>query len=90
LLAYARDLLNSDYAGHRLTFNLFAQSPGFAHLLAVYRNFDFDDAIAFVQRSAGLSERVLGPAQPAAASSNGRAGGERRADMQAATTGASS
>jgi len=27
LLAFARDLLNSDYAGHRLTFALFAQSP---------------------------------------------------------------
>ena len=32
LLAFARDLLNSDYAGHRLTFQLFAQSPPFAHL----------------------------------------------------------
>ena len=41
LLAFARDLLNSDYAGHRLTFQLFAQSPPFAHLGAVYRNFDF-------------------------------------------------
>ncbi|HEU0116735.1 MAG TPA: 4-hydroxyphenylacetate 3-hydroxylase family protein [Thermomicrobiales bacterium] len=82
LLAYARDLLNSDYAGHRLTFNLFAQSPGFAHLLAVYRNFDFDDAVAFVQQSAGLSDRVLGE------TANGRAPGERRADRQAATTGA--
>src|SRR3546814_6863582 len=30
LLAFARDLLNSDYAGHRLTFQLFAQSPPFA------------------------------------------------------------
>jgi 4-hydroxyphenylacetate 3-monooxygenase len=90
LLAYARDLLNSDYAGHRLTFNLFAQSPGFAHLLAVYRNFDFDDAVAFVQRSADLSERVLGAPTPAGASANGRAGGERRADVQAATGGARS
>ena len=27
LLAFARDLLNSDYAGHRLTFQLFAQAP---------------------------------------------------------------
>ena len=27
LFAFARDLLNSDYAGHRLTFQLFAQSP---------------------------------------------------------------
>ncbi|HVY18228.1 MAG TPA: 4-hydroxyphenylacetate 3-hydroxylase family protein, partial [Rhodopila sp.] len=39
LLAFARDLLNSDYAGHRLTFQLFAQSPPFANLAAVYRNF---------------------------------------------------
>ncbi len=58
LLAFARDLVNSDYAGHRLTFQLFAQSPPFAHLLAVYRNFDFDEAMAFAQKSAGLSERV--------------------------------
>ena len=41
MLAYARDLLNSDYAGHRLTFQLFAQSPPFSHLLAVYNNYDF-------------------------------------------------
>ena len=50
LLAFARDLLNSDYAGHRLTFQLFAQSPPFAHLAAVYRNFDFDGPLDFVQR----------------------------------------
>ncbi len=59
LLAYARDMLNSDYAGHRLTFQLFAQSPPFAHLAAVYRNFDWDGPLAFVQKSAGLSDRVL-------------------------------
>jgi 4-hydroxyphenylacetate 3-monooxygenase len=59
LLAFARDLLNSDYAGHRLTFELFAQSPPFAHLAAVYRSFDFSGPAALVQRSAGLSERVL-------------------------------
>jgi len=59
LLAYARDLLNSDYAGHRLTFKLFAQSPPFAHLAAVYRNFDFDGPLQFVRQSAGLSESVL-------------------------------
>src|SRR5699024_8797722 len=34
LLTFARDLLNSDYANHRLTFQLFAQSPPFSHLLA--------------------------------------------------------
>ena len=40
--AFARDLLNSDYAGHRLSFQLFAQSPPFAHLAAVYQNFDWE------------------------------------------------
>lgn len=59
LLAFARDLLNSDYAGHRLTFQLFAQSPPFAHLAAVYRNFDFSEPLHFVHKSAGLSDRVL-------------------------------
>ncbi|MFT5113006.1 MAG: 4-hydroxyphenylacetate 3-monooxygenase [Parasphingorhabdus sp.] len=63
LLAYARDLLNSDYAGHRLTFQLFAQSPPFAHLAAVYRNFGWDGPLDFVQSSAGLSEQVMGGAQ---------------------------
>jgi 4-hydroxyphenylacetate 3-monooxygenase len=54
LFAYARDLLNSDYAGHRLTFQLFAQSPAFAHLLAVYNNYDFDGPADLVRRYAGL------------------------------------
>ncbi len=58
LLAFARDLLNSDYAGHRLTFQLFAQSPPYAHLAAVYRNFDWNGPLEFVRKSAGLSERV--------------------------------
>jgi len=58
LLAFARDLLNSDYAGHRLTFQLFAQSPPFAHLAAVYRNFDWDGPLDFVANSADLSESV--------------------------------
>jgi 4-hydroxyphenylacetate 3-monooxygenase len=58
LLAYARDLLNSDYAGHRLTFQLFAQSPPFAHLLAVYRSFDFAEPMRIVRESARLSEQV--------------------------------
>jgi 4-hydroxyphenylacetate 3-monooxygenase len=59
LLAFARDLLNSDYAGHRLTFELFAQSPPFAHLAAVYRSFDFEEPLRIVQASAGLSDEVL-------------------------------
>src|SRR5271156_6679995 len=59
LLAFARDLLNSDYAGHRLTFQLFAQSAPFAHLAAVYRNFDWEGPLDFVRKSAGLSDKVL-------------------------------
>jgi 4-hydroxyphenylacetate 3-monooxygenase len=59
LLAFARDLMNSDYAGHRLTFQLFAQSPPFAHLNAVYNNFDFDRPLDFVRKSAGLSDKVM-------------------------------
>ncbi|MBI3515500.1 MAG: 4-hydroxyphenylacetate 3-hydroxylase family protein [Proteobacteria bacterium] len=59
LLAYARDLLNSDYAGHRVTFELFAQSAPFAHLNAVYTNFDFAQPLRFTQRAAGLSDRVM-------------------------------
>ncbi len=59
LLAFARDMLNSDYAGHRLTFQLFAQSPPFAHLAAVYRNFEWDGPLAFVKEAAGLSDSVL-------------------------------
>ena len=59
LLAFARDLLNSDYAGHRLTFELFAQSPPYAHLNAVYMNFDFDTPLRFVKHAAGLSDSVM-------------------------------
>jgi len=59
LLAFARDLLNSDYAGHRLTFQLFAQSAPFAHLGAVYRNFDWEGPLELVQKAAGLSPKVL-------------------------------
>ncbi|MCU4160374.1 4-hydroxyphenylacetate 3-hydroxylase family protein [Acidiphilium sp. AL] len=60
LLAFARDLLNSDYAGHRLTFQLFAQSPPFAHLASVYRNFDWNETLRVAHKAAGLSGRVLG------------------------------
>ena len=59
LLAFARDLINSDYGGHRVTFELFAQSPPFAHLNAVYMNFDFDGPLDFVRKAAGLSDRVM-------------------------------
>jgi len=58
LLAFARDLLNSGYAGHRLTFQLFAQSPPFAHLASVYRNFDWDGPLDMVKNAAELSNRI--------------------------------
>ncbi|HUN42207.1 MAG TPA: 4-hydroxyphenylacetate 3-hydroxylase family protein [Acetobacteraceae bacterium] len=58
LLAFARDLLNSDYAGHRLTFQLFAQSPPYANLAAVYRNFNWEQTLRVVRKAAGLSDRV--------------------------------
>jgi 4-hydroxyphenylacetate 3-monooxygenase len=58
LLAYARDLISSDYAGHRLAFQMFAQSPRFAQIAAVYRNFDWEGPLDFVKKSAGLSDRV--------------------------------
>jgi len=63
LLAFARDLLNSDYAGHRLTFQLFAQSPPYANLAAAYRNFDWEETLRVVHKSAGLSDRVR-PGKP--------------------------
>jgi 4-hydroxyphenylacetate 3-monooxygenase len=59
LLAFARDLLNSDRAGHMVTFELFAQSPPFAHLNAIYMNFDMSNALSYVKDCAGLSDRVL-------------------------------
>ena len=64
LLALARDLLNSDYAGHRLTFQLFAQSPPFAQLAAVYRNFDWDGPLELAHKAAGLSDKVWGNTKP--------------------------
>jgi 4-hydroxyphenylacetate 3-monooxygenase len=60
LLAFARDLLNSDYAGHRLTFVQFAQAPHFNHLNALYQTFDFSGPLDFVRRAADLSDRVEG------------------------------
>jgi 4-hydroxyphenylacetate 3-monooxygenase len=62
LLAFARDLLNSDYAGHRLTFVQFAQAPHFNHLNALYQSFDFKGPLDLVKNFAGLSDRVDAPA----------------------------
>ena len=60
LLAFARDLINSDRAGHMVTFELFAQSPPFAHLNAVYMNFDPSNALQMVKNAANLSDNVMG------------------------------
>ena len=56
LLALARDLVNSDYASHRLTFQLFAQAPAFSHLLAVYNNYDFAGPVELVRRYTNSDE----------------------------------
>ena len=74
LLAFARDLVNSDYAGHRLTFQLFAQSPPFANLAAVYREFDWDGPLAMVQDAAGLSEHLRPASRRDEAPARGLAG----------------
>ena len=66
LLALGRDLLNSDYAGHRLTFQLFAQAPPFAQSAAVYRTFDWDNALRFAQKAGGMSDRIWGATRQAA------------------------
>ncbi len=66
LLVLARDLLNSDYAGHRLTFQLFAQAPPFAQSAAVYRNFDWDSTLRFAEKAGGLSPRIWGMTRQAA------------------------
>jgi 4-hydroxyphenylacetate 3-monooxygenase len=58
LPAFARDLLNSDYAGHRLTFVQLAQAPHVNHLNSVYNAFDFSGPLEFVKNAAGLSDRV--------------------------------
>jgi 4-hydroxyphenylacetate 3-monooxygenase len=59
LLAFARDLLNSDRAGHMVTFELFAQAPPFAHLNAVYQSYNLNPALEFVKSAAGLGDVVM-------------------------------
>jgi 4-hydroxyphenylacetate 3-monooxygenase len=58
LMAFARDLVSSDYAGHRLAFQLFGQSPPHAHLSAVYHHFDWEGPMALVQDAAGLDGKT--------------------------------
>jgi 4-hydroxyphenylacetate 3-monooxygenase len=61
---FARDLLNSDYAGHRLTFVQFAQAPHCNHLAVVYNAFDFAGPLRFVRKAASLSDKVGGTPGP--------------------------
>jgi 4-hydroxyphenylacetate 3-monooxygenase len=58
LLAFARDLLDSDYAVHRPTFVQFAQAPHFNHLAVVYGARDFSGPFDLVRNAAGLSDKV--------------------------------
>lgn len=58
LLYFARDLLNSSYGGHMVTFERFAQSPPFAQYLAAYNSFDLNPAREMVQKAAGLMDTV--------------------------------
>lgn len=59
LLYFARDLLNSSYAGHKTTFELFAQSPPFAQQLATFHNFDMQPMREMVQKAANLKTPAL-------------------------------
>lgn len=67
LMAFARDLISSDYAGHRLAFSIFGQSPPHAQLAAVYHHFDWDGPAALVRDAAGLKDQPPenGPESPA-------------------------
>lgn len=60
LLAFARDLVSSSHAGHRLSFQLFGQSPPYAQLATVYHAFGWEGPTALVREAAGLGERVAG------------------------------
>ena len=85
LLAFARDLISSDYAGHRLAFQMFAQSPRFNQLQAVYRNFDWDGPLDFVRNAAGLSDQVMpATARPAGDAAVNRWFADRETSKRAA------
>jgi len=50
--------LNSDFAGHRLTFVQFAKAAHFNHLAAVYGAFDSFGPLDFVRNAAGPCDKV--------------------------------
>ncbi|QIE48006.1 4-hydroxyphenylacetate 3-hydroxylase (plasmid) [Pseudohalocynthiibacter aestuariivivens] len=58
LMAFARDLINSDHASHKLTYHLFGQSPPHAHLASVYHNFDWEGPLNLVRDAAGLDNQI--------------------------------
>ena len=58
LLYFARDLLNSSYAGHRTTFELFAQSPPFAQQMSVFNSFDMEAQREMVRKAADLNSAI--------------------------------
>lgn len=62
LLALARDFLNSGYAGHKLSFQLFSQAPPFAHLAAIFNSFDFEPSKSFTRQCARIGEEARGSA----------------------------
>ncbi|MEE9247542.1 MAG: 4-hydroxyphenylacetate 3-hydroxylase C-terminal domain-containing protein, partial [Dehalococcoidia bacterium] len=59
LLLYTRDLVDSSMAGHKLSFQLFAQSPPYANLVAMYNSFDPTPMKKLVRKAADLSDVVL-------------------------------
>ena len=59
LLAFGRDLVNSTTRATRSPFSFSPSPPPFAHLAAVYRNFDFDGPMRFVKKAAGLSDNAM-------------------------------
>ena len=59
LLHFTRDLVDSSMAGHKLAFQLFAQSPPYANMLALYFNFDPTPMKRLVRKAADLSEEVM-------------------------------
>ena len=61
LMAFARDLISSDHASHRLAHSLFGQSPPFEHLASVYHHFDWDGPLAMLRDAAGLEPAPLPP-----------------------------
>ncbi|MFX0543487.1 4-hydroxyphenylacetate 3-hydroxylase family protein [Roseovarius sp. S4756] len=76
LMAFARDLVSSDYAGHRLAFQLFGQSPTYAQMASVYHHFDWEGPMALVRDAAGLAAPestalTLGPGANPAGSTGG-------------------